>query len=179
MIVDPRAHVTARNYSLRLLLWVAFALVVTGCSRSTSWEVEHSLEIDASASVVWQLLTDLERYPDWNPYSRRVEGTLRVGEVVRVEAHLHDEVRLVDNRVTRVEVNRALCWQSLNWYRALAQGTRCRFLEPLRNGRVRLRHHEVMQGPLAGLIERLYRARIEEGLRLVDDALKQAAEKAE
>lgn len=179
MIANRRTERIARDSSLALLLVVGLSLAVTGCSGSTSWEVEHSLEIDASASTVWRLLSELEHYPEWNPYSRRVEGTLREGETVRVEAHLRDEVRIVDNRVTRVEVNRALCWHSLNWYRFLAQGTRCRFLEPLPNGRVRLRHHEVMEGPLAGLIERLYRARIEEGLRLVDDALKEAAERAE
>ena len=138
----------------RLLLLSALVPLVIGCSRS--WEAEHSLEIAAGASTVWQLLTELERYPEWNPYSRRVDGKLAVGEVVRVEAHLHNEVRSVDNLVTQIEVERTLCWKSLNWYRFLVQGTRCRYLEPLPRGRVRLRHHEVMAGPMAGLVERLY-----------------------
>ncbi len=161
----------------RLLLLSALVPLLIGCSRS--WEAEHSLEIAASASTVWQLLTELEGYPEWNPYSRRVEGKLAVGEVVRVEAHLHDEVRSVENLVTQIEVERTLCWKSLNWYRFLVQGTRCRYLEPLPRGRVRLRHHEVMAGPMAGVVERFYRARIEEGLQLADTALKEAAEKAD
>ena len=144
-----------------------------------SWEVEHEQKIAATPATVWQVLTDLARYPEWNPYSRRVEGTLRVGERVRVEAHLGGETRFVENRVTRLEAPRTLCWESQGWYAQLARGTRCRNLETLPDGSTRLVHHEVMDGPLAWLIERLYRPRIEAGLRDEDGALAAAAEAAE
>lgn len=158
---------------------VALVASCAVASPLASWEVEHEVEIAAAPQVVWQLLTDLPRYPEWNPYSRRVEGTLRVGEMVRVEAHLGGEVRVVDNRVTRLQAPRALCWESQGWYARLARGTRCRHLEALPNGGTRLLHHEVMAGPLAWLIERLYRPRIEAGLRQEDGALAAAAEAAE
>jgi hypothetical protein len=160
--------------------WPSVALLLcVACSGSSDWEVEHRIDIAASPETVWRLLTDLERYSDWNDYSPRVEGVLEVGQVVTVEAHLGDEVRLVDNLVTVVDAPRTLCWQSQNWYASLARGTRCRYLEPLPNGKLRLRHHELMEGPLAGLIERLYRQRIEAGLKLADEALAEAAERAE
>ncbi len=157
------------------MLLIAGALAA-GCGESSSWEVEHRVEIAASPKVVWRLLTELERYGEWNPYSPHVTGTLRVGEIVRVEAHLRDEVRQVDNLVITLDPERTLCWRSQNWYRVLSQGTRCRHLEALPDGRTRLRHHERMHGPLAWLIERLYRERIEEGIRLADTSLKHAAE---
>jgi hypothetical protein len=56
--------------------------------------------------------------------------------------------------------------------------TRCRNLEALPTGGTWLIHHEVMEGPLAWLIERLYRPRIEAGLREEDGALAAAAEAA-
>lgn len=127
--------------------------------------------------MVWEVLADLSRYPEWNPYSQRVEGTLRVGEVVRVEAHLGAVVRVVDNVVTRLEAPRVLCWESRGGYAWLARGRRCRHLTALADGRTRLRHHELMEGPLAWLIERLYRARIERGLGAEDAALARAAER--
>ena len=155
---------------------VASCVVASPLAR---WEVEHELEIAAAPDVVWRVLVDLAHYTEWNPYSRRVEGILRVGEVVRVEAHLGGEVQLVENRVTRLEAPRSLCWQSEGWYARLARGTRCRHLEALPDGRTRLRHHEVMEGPLAWLIERLYRPRIDAGLRGEDGALAAAAEAIE
>jgi len=161
------------------LTGVALAASCAMVSPLASWEVEHELEIAAAPEVVWRVLADLVHYPEWNPYSRRVEGTLRVGEMLRVEAHLGGETRLVENRVTRLEAPRALCWQSEGWYARLARGTRCRHLDALPDGRTRLRHHEVMDGPLAWLIERVYRPRIEAGLRGEDGALAAAAEAIE
>jgi len=158
----------------RGIVSLAALITLTSCDRA--WEVEHQLEIEADAERVWQLLSQLDRYAEWNPYSRRVEGELAVGEVVVVEAHLHDEIRYVDNVITRVDPPRHLCWQSTNWYGFLVRGIRCRHIDPIAPGRIRLRHHEIMQGPLAGLVESVYRERIVEGIELADNALKAAAE---
>jgi len=162
-----------------VLSGVALIAACAVASPLARWDVEHEQAIAAAPEVVWQVLVDLAHYPEWNPYSRRVEGALRVGDLVRVEAHLGGEMRLVENRVTRLEAPRALCWQSEGWYARLARGTRCRHLNALPDGSTRLRHHEVMDGPLAWLIERLYRPRIEAGLRGEDGALAAAAEAVE
>jgi hypothetical protein len=146
-----------------------------GCA---DWETERSVTIAAPPAAVWSILTDLAAYPEWNTYSTSAEGTLEIGGVVAIEAHLGDEVRHVDNRVTRFEPERALCWHSMNWFEFLARGTRCRFLEPAGSGATLFRHHEIMEGPLAGVIEFIYRPRIEAGLEQMNRDLKRAAEKA-
>ena len=38
--------------------------------------------IAAPAETVWEILTDLEHYPNWNPFTPRVESSLVVGEPV-------------------------------------------------------------------------------------------------
>jgi hypothetical protein len=164
------------------------ALLSLGCA---SWETEHVVTIDAPPETVWGVLTDLDGYSTWNTYSPIAEGSLREGGVVTIEARLGDEVRIVDNKVTRFEPDRILCWHSMNWYEFLARGTRCRFLEEaveteetenaeeaevVGKRRTRFRHHEIMEGPLATLIEWLYRPRIEAGLVQMNADLKRAAE---
>jgi len=42
------------------------------------------VEIDAPASFVWDILIDLPRYPEWNPYTVRVESTLKLGAPVHL-----------------------------------------------------------------------------------------------
>lgn len=42
------------------------------------------VEINAPASLVWDVLTDLTQYPAWNPYTVKVESTLRMGEPVNL-----------------------------------------------------------------------------------------------
>jgi hypothetical protein len=146
-----------------------------GCA---SWEAEHTVTIEASPKTVWRILSDLPGYPAWNSYSPSAVGSFREGGVVTIEARLGAETRVVDNRVTRFEPERALCWHSMNWYEILARGTRCRLLEPVGLNATLFRHHEVMEGPLAWLIERIYRPRIEAGLAQMNADLKRAAEGA-
>lgn len=42
------------------------------------------VEIDAPASVVWDVLVDLARYPEWNPFTVRAESTLTLGDPVHL-----------------------------------------------------------------------------------------------
>jgi hypothetical protein len=155
---------------------VVAALVLATCFIDTDWEVSHQVVIEANSSEVWEVLIDLERYPQWNRYSPNVTGQVAVGEVVWVEAHLNNEVQRVENFVTVVKPEQELCWQSADWYGFLARGTRCRWLSTTPTGDTLLVHHEVMSGPLAWLIEWVYRGRIEQGLKLVDDSLKARVE---
>ncbi len=42
------------------------------------------IEIDAPASIVWEILTDMPRYGDWNPFCVRAESTLEMGAPVKM-----------------------------------------------------------------------------------------------
>lgn len=42
------------------------------------------IEIDAPASVVWEVLTDLPRYGEWNPFCVWAESTLEMGAPVHM-----------------------------------------------------------------------------------------------
>src|SRR5256712_12406872 len=42
-------------------------------------ELRTEVEIDAPAERVWAVLIDFERFPDWNPFIRRVHGDAQVG----------------------------------------------------------------------------------------------------
>ncbi|CAH0990591.1 hypothetical protein SIN8267_00685 [Sinobacterium norvegicum] len=162
---------------LKGLISLLAAVIALSVLVDSDWEVQHRVDIDASPDIVWQLLIDLPGYAQWNRYSPSVEGNLAVGEVVWVEAHLDNEVRRVQNYVLSIEPQRELCWGSADWYGFLANGIRCRWLSKTAGGGTELIHHEVMQGPLAWLIEYLYRPRIERGLALVDNSLATQAEK--
>ncbi len=42
------------------------------------------VEIEAPAAVVWDVLVDLPRYPEWNPFCVHCESTLEMGAPVRM-----------------------------------------------------------------------------------------------
>ena len=39
-----------------------------------------TVEIDAPAAFVWDVLVDFPRYPEWNPYTIAAETTLEIGD---------------------------------------------------------------------------------------------------
>ena len=51
---------------------------------SNAKNIVTSKEVDiaAPASVVWEVLTDLARYREWNPFTVKVESTLKLNEPV-------------------------------------------------------------------------------------------------
>jgi hypothetical protein len=142
-----------------------------------SWEFNRTIDIAAPAPRIWSLLSDFDGYRRWNSYNPKASGTLAVGSVVRVEARLGADTHVVDNVITEVVPEQRLCWRSKNWYGFLVAGTRCRTLEQ-RGTATTYRHHEIFEGPLAWLIERIMRPRIERGLDTHDADLKRAAERS-
>ncbi|WP_216914826.1 SRPBCC domain-containing protein [Nocardia noduli] len=41
--------------------------------------IDAAVYIDAPADLVWQVITDLPRYGEWNPFVKRCESTLEPG----------------------------------------------------------------------------------------------------
>jgi uncharacterized protein YndB with AHSA1/START domain len=47
-------------------------------------ELHTEIDINAPAERVWQLLTDFDSYPEWNPFIRWVRGYPQIGERLEV-----------------------------------------------------------------------------------------------
>lgn len=50
-------------------------------------QIETSIVINAPAKLVWEILTDFEQYPQWNPFIKSIKGDVKVGSkiVARIE----------------------------------------------------------------------------------------------
>ncbi|KAF9406337.1 hypothetical protein BGZ94_003149 [Podila epigama] len=51
-------------------------------------EFKASISISASPSEVWQVLTDFDHYPDWNPMLTHIKGTAAVGQSLDIKMRL-------------------------------------------------------------------------------------------
>jgi len=49
-----------------------------------SLELRAEVEIAAAADWIWRVLTEIERYPEWNPMVVEAHGKLRLGAKIRV-----------------------------------------------------------------------------------------------
>jgi hypothetical protein len=43
-------------------------------------EIKAAILINASPSTVWNILTDFEKYPNWNPFIKSITGNIKIGE---------------------------------------------------------------------------------------------------
>jgi len=47
--------------------------------------IDKTLEINAPAAIVWEVISDLPRYAEWNPFCVECSSTLRPGDPIGVE----------------------------------------------------------------------------------------------
>lgn len=72
------------------------------------------IEIDAPASVVWDVLTDLPNYSAWNPFCIRAESTLEMGAPVNMTLASYTmpgELNANCEYVCAVEPEHLLSWE--------------------------------------------------------------------
>lgn len=71
------------------------------------------VEIDAPASVVWEVLTDFERYSEWNSFCISIDSTRNINELVKMQVRIPDtdQVIPVNEYLVAYEPERLLSWE--------------------------------------------------------------------
>ena len=139
---------------------------------------QAEVRIQASAHDVWRVLVEIDRYPKWNRYATSAVGDLRVGgEVKIIVPRGKGKPGPVNNRVTALVEDERLCWESLNWYRFLVYGERCRHIEAQPDGSTVFREIETMHGLLARLVVGTMGPELLKGLQTECDSLNEEVER--
>lgn len=143
-------------------------------------DVCSSIDITASPGTVWDILMDVRRYRDWNPFIRKAWGSLEIGEHVHVRVRSSLGLRLPFRATVLARCDRRdLRWRGHFLASWLACGDHTFTLEHAGPGRVHFEQREVFTGLLPGLVARLLAAETQRGFDAMNRALKQRAEDAE
>lgn len=129
--------------------------------------------IAAGPGRIWALLTDAASYPKWNSAVDRVEGTIKMGETIKVHVPVNPG-RAFPVKVTTLEPPRRMVWTG-GMPLGLFKGERTYKLEP-RGGVTEFSMQEVYTGPLAGMMFRQI-PDLSGAFEDFAESLKQAAEK--
>jgi len=129
--------------------------------------------IAAAPDRVWALLTDAAAYPSWNPTVVSVEGTIAVGEKIRLVSTL-DPKRTFKLAVAEAEAPRRMVWSS-GMPLGLFTGRRTYTLTPRADGGTDFAMEERLSGPMAPLVTKAI-PDMSESFREFAQALKVAAE---
>jgi hypothetical protein len=142
-------------------------------------ELHSDIEIDAPEEVVWQVLADLDRYAEWNPFMRRASGRLQEGE--QIEVYLKPPKGMgmtIKPKLLKVESRRELRWLGHLVFPGLFDGEHIFIIEPRAEGGVSFVQREQFRGILAPLMLRWIGENTLAGFKAMNEALKAEAEQA-
>jgi uncharacterized membrane protein len=137
---------------------------------------EDSIEITAQAETVWQVYSDVERWPDWTASMDEIAfvrgHALEDGAAVRIK---QPRLPRVTWQVTELTPGRSWVWES----RSPGSRTVARHVvTPLDEGSTRVEQSIDQTGPLGSLIGRLMAGTTRRYLRMEAEGLKAAAEQS-
>jgi hypothetical protein len=137
-----------------------------------------SIEADAPAERVWDVVTDFPRYPEWNPFIVRATGEQRVG--ARLEITIRPPgTRAVSfkPRVLDLQPGRLLRWKGRLWVPGLFDGRHALVVEERPGGGSRFTTHEEVSGILLPFLGKVMRAS-QAGFEQMAEAVRRRAEVA-
>jgi hypothetical protein len=150
----PETKETPVRYARQLItiittlagLLAAVFLVILACHSDR--DISTDIWIDSPPQVVWQVLTATRDYPSWNPMIARVNGELREGNVIEIDAGM-----VFRPRILAFRVDQELRWKGHVWIPGIFDGEH-RFVLEAHGNQTRLIQGEEFTGILAGRITR-------------------------
>ena len=147
--------------------------------------IHSEADIDAPRDRVWSILTDLDRYPDWNPFTVRVRSTLELGASVELRVRMMGGLfgrwpggwyQSQTEFVRAFEPGRKVAWGDDRMLGGKVTAIRTQWLEDLPGGRTRYVNEDAIGGPLEALVIRFFGSSMQLGFDRVAEALKARAE---
>ncbi|MFT4039615.1 MAG: SRPBCC domain-containing protein [Thermomicrobiales bacterium] len=141
--------------------------------------IETEIQIAASPQQVWAVLADTARYPEWNPFVRRIVGNLAVGERLEVElSPPGGRAMTMRPVVLEARPDHVLRWLGSLGVSGIFDGEHAFEIEASGDNQVRFVQRESFSGVLAPILLRVIGKQTEQGFVAMNEALKQRAEAA-
>ncbi len=145
-------------------------------SISVEKEIVTEIEINAPPSRIWQILTDFEKYPTWNPFIKKITGIPRTNE--KLEVHMPDPrggTMIFTPTVLVAERGRELRWLGKS-EGDVFNGEHRFLLEPIENNKMHFTQSEKFTGSMVASLEGWLDTAVNQNFEEMNRALKQRAE---
>ena len=139
-------------------------------------ELHTEIDIDATPEVVWQVLTDLDRWAGWNPFITSSVGTAEVGETLvnRMEPPGGKAITFKP-QVTVVEDGKTFEWLGTLGFSGVFDGRHRFDIEASPTG-TKLIQSESFDGALVRFMRKSLDTQTKAGFEAMNAALKARAE---
>ena len=167
------------TFSLFILTYLSF--FISGCSKFST-QIRTEIEIEAPPEIVWEIITDTDKYPEWNPYHTKV---VRLTNASSYETpKLHDKMQVfihkpngkkLDLKVSVLEIEKLKRFYWGGGLPLIFKGEHRFILKPVNSCTTKFHQDEDFWGAALPFVP-LGPIDIEKGYRLMNEALKTRAE---
>jgi len=134
-------------------------------------------DIHVSDSKVWDILTDFEKYTEWNPSLPFISGELKEGSVVSLRLGFPGKKPMdVTARLEHVIPNKKLTWRGKVGASWLFSGYRIFEINVLEQGKIKFTHVEDISGLLAPVFKIFMGNAVQQSHNDFNEALRKRAE---
>lgn len=141
-------------------------------------EIRTSIEINASPEKVWRILTDFEKYPEWNPFIKSLTGKVEEGKKLRVTIHPPQSKAMSFKPIClKLDVNKELRWLGHLGIPGLFDGEHIFELTKSDSGNTLFTQRENFKGLLVPLLWKQLDTHTRKGFEMMNEKIKELAEK--
>lgn len=139
-------------------------------------EIYTEIEINASASIVWNILIDFDNYPNWNPFIQKISGSLQGG--AQIEAFIkppNSNGMKFKPKILTYRPEKELKWLGNLWIPKLFDGEHSLIIKKISENKVLFIQKEMFSGLFIPFFSGLLKD-TEAGFEMMNQALKKEAE---
>jgi hypothetical protein len=142
-----------------------------------SFIIEQSIEIAAPAEIVWEVITDLPRYGEWNPFVVACRSSLEVGDPIEMRVAILKAFPQPQTEVVTAHTpGRQLCYGLAAQPLGALESRRCHDVQALSDTRAQYRSSFVLSGWLNPVVHLLLGGRLKAGFGAMTEAIRVRAE---
>jgi uncharacterized protein YndB with AHSA1/START domain len=138
--------------------------------------IEKVVEINAPVARVWEVITDLKRYPEWNPFMRECSTSFKPGDLIDMKVQLFAKPQPQQEIVLEYVEGKRFAYRMKPAPGGALSSFRSHEVMALADGRTRYRSYFYLKGWLMPVVRGLLGARLEKGFAGMTQGIQQRAE---
>jgi len=142
-----------------------------------SFIIDQSITIEAPVEVVWEVISDLPRYAEWNPFVVECASSLDVGDPIVMRVQIFPSFAQSQTEVIKGHTpGEHLCYGLPPQPLGALESLRCHDVKALGESRTAYHSSFELSGWLSSVVERLLGRRLRAGFGAMTDAIGARAE---
>jgi hypothetical protein len=143
-------------------------------------EISTEIRINASPEKIWSVLTDFEKYPEWNPFIKSIEGSPKVNNRIKAQIQAPGSREMTFKpKVLVHDENQKFAWLGHLFFPGLFDGRHQFEIKDNGDGTCTFIQSESFKGVLVPLFKSMLDNETLEGFRAMNESLKVRSESLE